>query len=80
LLIHGAIDENPGTVPVQSERLFEAVRGSGGTARLLMLPFEGHHYFAKESVEHALWEQLEWFRQHVKEAEPRTQAVSTGSE
>jgi dipeptidyl aminopeptidase/acylaminoacyl peptidase len=78
LLVHGAIDENPGTVPLQSERLFEAVRGSGGTARLVLLPFEGHAYQAKESVEHVLWEQLEWFRIHVKEAAPRSQAVSTG--
>ncbi|MBT3219291.1 MAG: S9 family peptidase, partial [Proteobacteria bacterium] len=68
LLIHGAIDENPGTVPLQSERLFEAVRGSGGTVRLVMLPFEGHGYRARESVEHVLWEQIEWFNTHVKNA------------
>ena len=71
LLIHGAIDENPGTVPLQSERLFEAVRGTGGRVRLVMLPFEGHGYRARESVEHVLWEQLEWFDRYVKGAEPR---------
>ncbi len=80
LLVHGAIDENPGTVPLQSERLFEAVRGSGGTARLVMLPLEGHGYQAKESVEHVLWEQLAWVRAHVKEAPPRARAVSAGGE
>jgi dipeptidyl aminopeptidase/acylaminoacyl peptidase len=68
LLVHGAIDENPGTVPLQSERLFEAVRGTGGTVRLVMLPFEGHGYAARESVEHVLWEQLSWFDRHVKNA------------
>ena len=69
LLIHGAIDENPGTIPFQSERLFEAVRGVGGTVRWLSLPYEGHGYRAKESVEHVLWEQFEWFDRYVKEAE-----------
>ena len=29
LLIHGAVDPNPGTYPVQSERLFEAIKGNG---------------------------------------------------
>ena len=71
LLIHGAIDDNPGTVPLQSERLFDAVRGSGGTVRLVMLPFEGHGYRARESVEHVLWEQIAWFNTHVKEASPQ---------
>jgi len=71
LVIHGAIDENPGTIPYQSDRLFEAVRGSGGTTRLVMLPFEGHGYRARESVEHVLWEQLSWFDTHVKSAPPR---------
>lgn len=66
LLIHGAIDENPGTIPFQSERLFEAVRGVGGTVRWVSLPFEGHGYRARESVEHVLWEQLTWFGRYVK--------------
>ncbi len=71
LIIHGAIDENPGTIPYQSDRLFEAVRGCGGTTRLVMLPFEGHGYRARESVEHVLWEQLQWFDRYVKNAPPR---------
>ena len=66
LLIHGAIDENPGTIPFQSERLFEAVRGVGGTVRWVSLPYEGHGYRAQESVEHVLWEQFQWFNTHVK--------------
>jgi dipeptidyl aminopeptidase/acylaminoacyl peptidase len=71
LLIHGAIDENPGTIPYQSDRLFEAVRGTGGTTRLVMLPHEGHGYRARESVEHVLWEQLQWFDRYVKNGSPR---------
>jgi dipeptidyl aminopeptidase/acylaminoacyl peptidase len=68
LLIHGELDNNSGTFPMQSERLFEAIKGNGGTARLVMLPFESHSYEARESVEHVLWEMLTWFDRHVKNA------------
>ncbi len=68
LIIHGDDDSNPGTLTYQSEVFFEAVRGSGGTARLVLLPFEDHGYRARESVEHVLWEQLRWFDEHVKGA------------
>ncbi|UCC23410.1 MAG: prolyl oligopeptidase family serine peptidase, partial [Planctomycetota bacterium] len=37
LIIHGDDDSNPGTLTFQSEVFFEAVRGSGGTARLVLL-------------------------------------------
>ncbi len=66
LIIHGDDDSNPGTLTFQSEVFFEAVRGSGGTARLVLLPFEDHGYRARESVEHVLWEQLRWFDRYVK--------------
>jgi dipeptidyl aminopeptidase/acylaminoacyl peptidase len=68
LIIHGDDDSNPGTLTFQSEVFFEAVRGSGGTARLVLLPFEDHGYRSRESVEHVLWEQLRWFDRHVKGA------------
>jgi dipeptidyl aminopeptidase/acylaminoacyl peptidase len=74
LVIHGKADSNPGTLTIQSEVFFEAVRGSGGTARLVLLPFEDHGYRAEESVEHVLWEQIRWFDQYVKNAEPRGDA------
>ena len=51
---------------MQSQFLFEAVRGNGGTVRLLMLPHENHGYTAMESVETVLAESLEWFRKYVK--------------
>jgi len=68
LVIHGDDDSNPGTMTNQSRVFFEAVRGSGGTARLVLLPHEDHGYRAKENVEHVLWEQLEWFDRYVKGA------------
>ena len=60
LLIHGAIDGNAGTHPIQSERMYAAVAGNGGTARLVMLPCEGHAYRARESILHVLAEMLSW--------------------
>ncbi len=60
LLIHGALDGNSGTFPIQSERLFQAVQGNGGTARLVILPYESHGYVARESVLHVLAEEFAW--------------------
>ncbi|MBA4068024.1 MAG: hypothetical protein C0501_30830 [Isosphaera sp.] len=66
LLIHGQADNNAGTFPVQSERMYAAVRATGGTARLVLLPHESHGYEARESVEHVLHEQFAWFDKYVK--------------
>ncbi|MDX2131508.1 MAG: prolyl oligopeptidase family serine peptidase [Planctomycetota bacterium] len=66
LLIHGQIDNNSGTFPIQSERLFQAIKGQGGTARLVVLPYESHGYAARESVGHVLAEMVEWFDRYVK--------------
>ncbi len=68
LIIHGEDDSNPGTLTFQSQVFFEAVRGSGGTTRLVLLPYEDHGYRARESIEHVLWEQLQWFDKYVKNA------------
>jgi dipeptidyl aminopeptidase/acylaminoacyl peptidase len=69
LMFHGEMDNNPGTFPIQSERLFQAIKGHGGTVRLVMLPYESHGYSARESVEHVLWERLHWFDRYVKGTE-----------
>jgi dipeptidyl aminopeptidase/acylaminoacyl peptidase len=66
LLIHGEADNNAGTFPLQSERMFAALKGHGATVRLVMLPHESHGYRAKESVLHTAWEMNEWIEKHVK--------------
>ncbi|WP_243287754.1 prolyl oligopeptidase family serine peptidase [Geothrix terrae] len=66
LLIHGEADNNQGTFPIQSERLYAALKGNGQTARYVTLPLESHGYIARESVEHTLWEMLHWFDKHLK--------------
>jgi dipeptidyl aminopeptidase/acylaminoacyl peptidase len=64
LIIHGEADNNPGTFTIQSERLFQAIKGNGGTARLVLLPHESHGYRARESVLHVLSEMFEWANKH----------------
>ena len=66
LMIHGEADNNSGTFPLQSRRMFQAIQGNGGTARLVMLPNESHGYRARESVLHTLAEMIDWFEIHVK--------------
>lgn len=71
LLVHGQDDANPGTTPLQATKLYEAIRGNGGTARLVMLPNEPHWYTAMESNEQFVSEFVRWFDKYVKNAPPR---------
>jgi dipeptidyl aminopeptidase/acylaminoacyl peptidase len=71
LLVHGMADNNTGTYPIQSERMYAALKGNGGTARYVQLPAESHGYAARESVGHTLFEMLSWLDQWVKAPKPR---------
>lgn len=77
LLIHGEADNNTGTFPIQSERYYNALKGFGATTRLVMLPYESHHYDSKESLLHMLWEMNGWLDKYVKNA-PATSASRAG--
>ncbi|MHC4991729.1 MAG: S9 family peptidase [Planctomycetota bacterium] len=74
LLIHGEIDNNSGTFPLQSRRMFHALKGHGATARLVMLPNESHGYRSRESIGHVLAEMVDWFDTYVKHADTRMPA------
>lgn len=76
LLIHGEADNNSGTFPIQTERFYNAIKGHGGTARFVLLPYESHGYRAKESILHMLWEMDRWLEKYVKQA---PEAKLTGS-
>ncbi|MCW8981697.1 MAG: prolyl oligopeptidase family serine peptidase, partial [Altibacter sp.] len=76
LLIHGEADNNSGTYPLQSERYFNALKGLGAPARLVMLPKESHGYRAKESILHLLWEQDTWLETYVKNRDKNDLQVS----
>ena len=72
LLIHGEADDNSGTFPIQSERLYVALKGHGATVRYVTLPHEAHGYAARESVLHTVAEMLNWANEWAKAAKPRT--------
>lgn len=65
LLVHGEDDNNPGTFPLQSERFYQALKGHGATARLVLLPYESHGYRARESIMHTLYEQDQWLERYA---------------
>jgi dipeptidyl aminopeptidase/acylaminoacyl peptidase len=78
LLVHGEADNNSGTFPLQSERMYGALKGHGATVRLVMLPHESHGYRARESIMHLLWETATWLDRYVKNAGPREGPAGEG--
>jgi dipeptidyl aminopeptidase/acylaminoacyl peptidase len=66
LLIHGEMDDNSGTFPIQSERLYNAIKGNGGAVRYVVLPYEAHGYRGRENLLHMLYEQNAWLEKYVK--------------
>ncbi|HKV33928.1 MAG TPA: prolyl oligopeptidase family serine peptidase [Pyrinomonadaceae bacterium] len=77
LMIHGEADDNTGTFPIQSERMYQAMKGHGATVRLVMLPHEAHGYAGRESIEHVLYEMITWFDKYVKNAAPAKSKEAT---
>jgi dipeptidyl aminopeptidase/acylaminoacyl peptidase len=71
LMTHGIDDENSGTFPIQSERLYAAIKGHGGTVRLVMFPYEFHGFRTRESIMHVFWEQDQWLEKYVKNREKK---------
>ena len=67
LLVHGEADDNTGTFPIQSERMYQALKGNGGNVRYVTLPYEAHGYRGKENILHLLWEEHMWLEKYVKE-------------
>ncbi len=82
LLIHGENDNNAGTFPIQSQRLYQAIKGNGGVVRLVMLPLESHGYRARESVLHTHAESIDWLNKYVRDAtgSPQADAKKSGSD
>lgn len=67
LLIHGEDDNNPGTLSLQSKRMYQAIKGNGGICRLVLLPHESHGYKARESILHTQAEMIQWLNAHVRD-------------
>jgi dipeptidyl aminopeptidase/acylaminoacyl peptidase len=66
LLIHGENDLNSGTFPMQSTRMYDALVANKQKAKLVMLPYEGHAYRAKESLYQVLTLQSEWLNRWLE--------------
>ena len=79
LLIHGQRDDNSGTFPIQSERLFAAIKGNGGSVRYVQLPLEPHGYTSVETQRHLLWEYINWLDKYVKNAAPRPRPATSAT-
>jgi dipeptidyl aminopeptidase/acylaminoacyl peptidase len=73
LLIHGMADNNAGTFPIQSERMYAALKGFGATVEYVQLPFESHGYAARESVMDVVARMIGWFDKYVKGGKAATE-------
>ena len=76
LLMHGEVDDNTGTFPINSERLYQALKGHGAVVRYVTLPNEAHGYAARETLLHVIAERLNWFDKYVKNAAPKTSTTA----
>ena len=77
LLIHGGADDNSGTFPIQSERMYAALKGNGATVRYVVLPNEPHGYRALESTEETLWQMTDWLDHYVKPKQAGSTVAAT---
>lgn len=70
LLIHGQMDNNQGTFPDQSARLYQALVYFGAPVRYLQMPYESHSYLGRETVLDMLYETGAWLDKYLKYPEP----------
>jgi dipeptidyl aminopeptidase/acylaminoacyl peptidase len=68
LLYHSTDDQNVGTDPINSTKLYHALQGLGKTVSLYMYPYEDHGPIARETVmdQWARW--VAWLDKYVKNA------------
>jgi dipeptidyl aminopeptidase/acylaminoacyl peptidase len=66
LLYHSTDDQNVGTAPINSERLFHALQGLGKNVSLYMYPYEDHGPIAKETVLDQWGRWVAWLDKYVK--------------
>ena len=76
LMIHGEADDNTGTFPIQSDRLFAALKGLGARAELVTYPYEAHGYAARETLLDCVTRMIDWYDRYVKNAGPPRPAAS----
>ena len=66
LMYHGMEDQNIGTDPINSERMFDALEALGKTAALYKYPYEDHGQVAQETVLDQWARFVAWLDKYVK--------------
>jgi dipeptidyl aminopeptidase/acylaminoacyl peptidase len=66
LLYHGAEDQNVGTHPINSERMFHALDGLGKDVAMYMYPYEDHGPAAKETIQDLWARWIAWLDKYLK--------------
>lgn len=70
LMYHSEADQNVGTWPTNSRRMFHALNGIGKDAALYMYPHEGHGPAAEETLLDLWTRWTDWLDYYVKEGGP----------
>ncbi|WP_396214230.1 S9 family peptidase [Gemmatimonas sp.] len=68
LMYHSTEDQNVGTDPINSTRMYHALMGLGKTTSLYMYPYEDHGPIAKETVLDQWGRWVAWLDKYVKNA------------
>ena len=76
LMYHGLGDQNVGTDPINSPRLFQALNGLGKPASMYLYPFEDHGPATKETLLDLWGRWTAWLEKYVKNAGPKSKDVS----
>ncbi len=70
LMYHGMADQNVGTDPINSTRLFQVLEGLGKTASLYMYPYEDHGPATEETIMDLWARWVSWLDTYVKNPQP----------
>lgn len=79
LLIHGEEDSKV-TTAMQSSQFYDVLKGHGVPCCLVILPFEGHRYAARESIMHVIWETDRWLQKYCESNSRSTQVMESSVE
>ncbi len=77
LLYHSTEDQNVGTDPINSTKLYHALQGLGKNVSLYMYPYEDHGPIARETVldQWARW--VAWLDKYVKNANSKAPKITS---
>jgi len=79
LMYHGMHDQNVGTDPINSLRLFHALNGLGKTVALYRYPNEDHGPAARETLLDLWARWAAWLDKYVKNPQPLTKPAPPAS-